>query len=73
MGTGAFSQSAFGFGAAPSHGSTDVGHELDVVASWAVHRNVSLTAGYAYLWGGQVFGPSRRDTEWAFAQVELKY
>ncbi len=73
FGTGAFSRSAFGFGAAASHGSRDVGHELDVVGTWAVHRNVSLTAGYAYLWGGDVFGPSRRDTEWAFAQVELKY
>ena len=49
-----------------------MGHELDVVGTWAVHRIVSLTAGYAYLWGGHVFGPSRRDTEWAFAQVELK-
>ena len=73
FGTGAFSTSAFGFGSTPSNNSKDVGHELDVVASYPLHRSVNLSAGYAYFWGGRVFGSSRRDTEWVFAQIRFAY
>jgi len=76
-GTGAFNPQTFGYVAAPSNGSHDVGTELDVVFAWAVDEHVSVRAGYAFLWGGEAFdggsGSSPRNTEWAFAQLQLRY
>jgi hypothetical protein len=73
-GSGAFARNDFGFSRSASNGSDDVGTELDAVVSWQATAHVSFLAGFAYLWGGDVFaaGPSR-DTRWAFAQVSLKY
>jgi hypothetical protein len=73
-GTGAFARNDFGFTRSASNGSDDIGTELDTVVSWQATEHVSFLAGFAYLWGGDVFaaGPNR-DTQWAFAQVSLRY
>jgi hypothetical protein len=73
-GTGAFARNSFGFTRSASNGSDDVGTELDTVVSWQATAQVSVSAGFAYLWGGDVFAADpRRDTRWAFAQVSLRY
>ena len=73
-GTGAFARNSFGFTRAASNGSDDVGTELDTVVYWQATAHVSFSAGFAYLWGGEVFpGDASRDTQWAFAQVSLRY
>jgi hypothetical protein len=80
FGTGAFSKQgnkagAFGYGARFT-GETDVGDEIDVVLSWNAHKHVTLQAGYAQLWGGDVFkvvSPSEPDTQFGYLQLHLKY
>jgi len=73
-GSGAYNQDTFGYAGVPSRGQRDVGHELDVVGTFSLHRHVQLKAGYAHLFGGDVLaGPETRDTEWAFAQLLLTY
>ena len=71
FGTGAFNRKVLGFGNSASHGSKDVGTEVDVVVSYRVDDRWSLAAGYAYMSGGDVF--EGKDTRWAFGQVAFKY
>ncbi len=70
-GTGAFSRASLGYVPLSSNGSTDVGHELDVVVSYSPLRGVSLAAGFARLWGGSVFNGS--DVDFGYVQLVLKY
>jgi hypothetical protein len=47
-----------------------------VVLSWNAHKHVTLQAGYAQLWGGDVFkvvSPSEPDTQFGYLQLHLKY
>ena len=71
FGTGAFNRKALGFGRSDSHGSRDVGIEMDVVVSYRVGDHWSLAAGYAYMSGGDVF--EGQDTRWAFGQATFRY
>lgn len=73
-GTGAFSRNNLGYARNPSNGSTDVGHELDVVLRLPVVRGVVLAAGYSRLWGGDVFDHlQRNDLDFAYLEVALSY
>ncbi len=62
---------SLGYVPLPSNGSTDVGHELDVVVSYSPLRGVSLAAGFARLWGGSVFNGS--DVDFGYVQLVVKY
>jgi hypothetical protein len=73
FGTGAFNKTSLGFGATPSNGSRKLGTEVDVVARYAVNRWISLSLGYAHLFGGSVFTAPDRDTRFAFAQILIRY
>jgi hypothetical protein len=73
-GTGAFSRSNLGFVRNPSNGSTDVGHELDVVATLPIHKAVGLQVGYARLWGGSVFAAqAQSNVSFGYAMVTFSY
>ncbi len=74
FGTGAFNRSSLGFGSSPSNGSHNVGQEIDFVASYKLNRHVSVADGYAKLFGGGVFdGFRRKNSNWGFAEVSIKY
>lgn len=74
FGTGAFDRRLLGYGTAASTGSSDVGTEVDLTATFKLNKHVSFLAGYSYLKGGKAFSAaSDRDTQWAVAQILLKY
>ena len=71
FGPGAYNRSQLGFGVSPSHGSRDVGTEVDVVLTYRMGARWSFFLGYAFLNGGEVFGG--KDTHWASGQVAFRY
>ena len=77
FGTGAFNKTTFGYGFQPQtseSGHRSLGTELDIVASYAIHPNVSLQAGYSYMWGHAFFNHlSDDDTRFAYFQVTARY
>jgi hypothetical protein len=75
FGTGAYKQNLFGFGATPSNGSQDVGWELDIVLTYTLTKQISLSGGYGQLFGGAVFAvqPNHGDVQWGFLQLSLSY
>jgi hypothetical protein len=73
-GTGAFSRNNLGYVRNPSNGSTDVGHELDVVLRLRLIRGAVLSGGYARLWGGDVFdGLGQNDANFGYLELALSY
>jgi hypothetical protein len=73
-GSGAFSESAFGYPARPSAGRTHVGREYDLVATWTPHRTTTVELGWSWLDGGAMFRASPdRDAQFFYASVELRY
>ncbi|MEE9606332.1 MAG: alginate export family protein [Myxococcota bacterium] len=73
-GTGAFSRVNLGYVRNAQNGSTDVGHELDLVASYPLNRWLTVSAGYAHLWGGKVFnGLPDDDASFGYVQAAFKY
>jgi len=73
-GTGAYNKDSFGYTAQASRGYAHVGTEYDVVATFALHRTVSLELGYAFLDGGALFDPMpSQDLHFGYAALELKY
>ncbi len=76
FGSGAFNKGSLGYGRPTTRGSRDLGTELDLTVSYALHRHVSLLGGYAHHFGTKAMqtAPSTAEnTEWAFMQVVLKY
>lgn len=71
FGPGAFNRRQLGFGVSPSHGSRDVGMEVDLVVTYRFGSRWSLFLGYAFLKGGEVFAD--KDTHWASGQVAFRY
>lgn len=73
-GTGAFSRKDLGYARNPSNASTDVGRELDVTVAVALGHGVTLSGGFARLWGGDVFeGQRREDVRFGFVQLAFAY
>jgi hypothetical protein len=73
-GTGAFSRKNLGYVRNPSNGSTDVGRELDIAVSFSLARGVTLSAGFARFWGGDVFdGQPRTDAQFGYLQLVFKH
>jgi hypothetical protein len=74
FGTGAFHRKDYGYGSAASNGSKNVGQEINVTASYPIHRTTSVAVGYARMFGGGVFDPlSQKDTDWGFVQLRFAY
>jgi len=69
-GTGAFSRRNFGFVATPSRGYRTIGTEYDVVATFPIHRAVTLEAGYSRIQGAQMLNG---DLDFAYFSLELNY
>ena len=44
-----------------------------IKASFKLSQHVSLLAGVAQLWGGEVYAGPRKNGTWAFTQVAFKY
>ena len=73
-GTGAFSRRNLGFVRFPSNGSTDVGHELDVVLSIPLRHGAVLSGGFARLWGGDVFdGQAQQNASFGYVEISFRY
>ena len=73
-GTGAFSRKNLGYTRNASNGSTDVGHELDVIAVLPVHETLTLQVGFAQLWGGDVFAAqAQSNVSFGYAMLSFKY
>ncbi len=76
-GTGAYNERVFGYVEQPSRGLQHVGTEVDVVARYAVHRHVSVEAGYAFLDGGALLrevAPGRdADVHFGYVQISAHY
>jgi len=74
-GTGAFNPYQLAYASSPSRGSDDLGWETDLVLTYALHRSLTLMAGYGQLFGGGVFtgDPNGQDVQWGFAQLQLSY
>jgi len=73
-GTGAFSDSAFGYVARPSLGYRHVAVEYDAVATIALHPSATLELGYSWMDGAAMFrtAPSD-DAKFFYASIELRY
>ena len=69
-GTGAFSRRSLGYVRNASNGSRDVGHELDVGASYRLYRSVVLSFGFSQLWGGRVLPGN---AHFAYTQLSVSY
>ena len=73
-GTGAFSRQNLGFVRNGQNGSSDLGHELDLVMSLPLQHGVVVSGGISRLWGGDAFdaGP-RQNATFGFVQVAFHY
>jgi len=79
FGTGAFNRENFGYGGNKA-GANDFGEELDLVLDVKVHDHVSVQAGYARLWGGEIIRNqinigerTKRDLDFGYLQVVFSY
>jgi hypothetical protein len=78
FGTGAFSKSPLGFGFGYGLDTTTshrgMGTAVDLVVSYQLHAQVSLLAGYSYMWGHAHWnGVADDDTRFGFFQISAKY
>lgn len=72
FGTGAFNESAFGYGTQPSRGFQHVGTEVDAVANISLAKFLGLQVGYAFLDGGALLDALGTDPDVHFGYVQLQ-
>ena len=75
QGGGAQNDDIFGFSGSPARGNRDLAHLVDVSATLAIVRQVTLGAYYGHAFGGDVVGATftGRDTDYGFVEMTLRY
>jgi hypothetical protein len=74
LGTGAFSDEAFGYVARPSLGYEHVATEYDAVATVALHPAATLELGFSWMDGSAMFRTAPdQDAQFFYASLELRY
>lgn len=59
-------------------GSRDLGHELDLLGTYAISPRQSLMMGYSHFWSGKYYDttvgvPSREDADFLYTQWSLAF
>jgi hypothetical protein len=74
-GGGASNDDVFGFGAAPANRRHHLAQLVDLSATYAVTKNVTLGGYYGHAFGGGVVGQSfvGNDLDYGFVEMTLKY